>query len=86
MKFHIRNADGELVVSSYAELRSLYQRQFISDDDEVRRDDSDRWVKAGDMPDLRAARPPKYWKGNEFVWLAVAIAIGTLLMILLMKR
>jgi len=86
MKYFIRNEHGELRVQSYAELRTLYQRQFLSDDDEVRREGSDRWVKAGQMPDLRAIRPRRYFDGFEFAWLAIIICVATLLMILFFRR
>ncbi len=81
-KYHVRNEHGELVVGSYAELRTLYLRQFISDDDEVRREGTERWVKAGQMPDLRTAKPRPYFQGLEFAWLMVAITVGTLLIVL----
>lgn len=85
MRFHIRNQDGELEVGSLAELRTLYLRQFVSDDDEVRREGSERWVKAGQMPDLRSAKPRPLVHGNEFGWLAIAIAVGTLVLVLVMQ-
>lgn len=85
-KFFVRNQDGELTVSNFAELRTLYLRQFISDDDEVRRDGTDRWQKAGLMPELRTAKPHPYLHGNEFAWLAIIIAVATLLMVLVMGR
>ncbi len=86
MKFQIRTRDGELTVGSYAELRVLYQRQFVGDDDEVRREGSDRWVKAGTMPDLQAIKPKPWLHGFEFAWLVAAIAILSLVLVLLMGR
>jgi hypothetical protein len=85
MKFHIRNGDGELVVPSYAELRTLYLRKFIADDDEIRREGSDQWIRAGQMPDLRTAKPRPFFHGFEFVWLSIAIAVGSLILILLRR-
>lgn len=85
MKFFIRTERGELTVQSYAELRTLYQRQFLSDEDEVRREGSHRWVKAGQMADLRAIKPRRFYDGFEFAWLAIAICVGTLLLILLSR-
>jgi hypothetical protein len=85
-RFHVRNQHGELEVGTFAELRTLYLRQFISDEDEIRRDGSEQWVKAGLMPDLRLAKPRPYLHGNEFGWLAVAIAVGTLIMVFLMRK
>jgi hypothetical protein len=85
MKYLIRSEHGELKVQSYAELRTLYQRQFISDEDEVRKEGSDRWVKAGKMPDLRAIRPRPFFDGFEFAWLVIAISIATLIVLLLRR-
>lgn len=85
-KFHVRSEGRELTVDSLAELRKLYLRQFVSDEDEVRREGSDTWQKAGLMPDLKSAKPYPYFHGNEFVWLSVAIAIGTLVLLLLMRK
>ncbi|MBI5545169.1 MAG: hypothetical protein HY901_14865 [Deltaproteobacteria bacterium] len=82
----MRNQHGELEVGTYAELRTLYLRQFISDDDEIRREGSDRWVKAGAMPDLRSAKPRPYFHGNEFGWLVVAITVFTLLLFFVMNH
>lgn len=39
---------------SFREFLSMYNMKFISADDLVRREFSDRWVRAGDMPELRA--------------------------------
>ena len=86
-KFLVRNPlGGELKVGSFGELRTLYLRQFISDDDEVRREGTSRWVKAGLMRELKAAKPRPYIHGNEFAWLAIFIAIGTLILIFVMQR
>ncbi len=86
MKYQVRNANGQLTVGSYAELRTLYHRQFISDDDEICREGSDQWIKAGNMPDLKAIKPRPWFQGLEFAWLAVLIAIGTLIMVLFFQR
>ena len=85
-RFQVRNEHGELSVGTFAELRTLYLRQFISDDDEVRRDGTSRWVKAGLMRELKAAKPRPYFHGNEFAWLAILIAVGTLVLVFLMQR
>lgn len=86
MKFYVRNEHGELVVPTYGELRKLYEKQFIDDEDEVRREGSDRWIKAGQMPELREARPRPWLQGNEMAWLAVAICVLTLLILALMPK
>jgi len=85
-KFYVRSDGRELTVNSMAELRTLYLRQFIGDEDEVRREGEDRWRKAGLMPDLKTAKPPPYIHGNEFGWLVIAIAICSLVLVLFMAK
>ena len=85
-KFFVRSEGRELTVGSMAELRTLYLRQFVSDEDEVRREGSERWQKAGLMPDLKSAKPHPYVHGNEFGWLVIAIAVGTLILVLIMSK
>ena len=46
----------ELVCPSLADLHALYTQGFLSDEDLVRADGSERWVAAGSMPALRGAR------------------------------
>lgn len=54
MKIYVRHGDGELMFPSFREFLSMYNAKFIAPDDLVRREFSDRWIRAGDMPELRA--------------------------------
>lgn len=54
MKIYVRHDDNELMFPSFREFVSMYRIRFISPDDLVRREFSDRWIRAGDMPELRA--------------------------------
>ena len=57
MRYHVKNADGrELVVPTLADLHALYDQGFLSDDDLVRGETSERWVRAGAMPALAGVR------------------------------
>ncbi len=57
MRYHVRNAEGEeLVCPSLADLHALYNQGFLTDDDQVRMERSQRWVRAGDMPALHGVR------------------------------
>lgn len=85
-KFYVRSEGRELTVNSMAELRTLYLRQFVSDEDEIRREGSDRWQKAGLMPDLKSAKPHPLIHGNEFGWLVILIAICSLVLVLFMAK
>ena len=76
-RYIVRSEGHELTVESLRELRTLYLRQFVGDEDEVRREGTDRWQKAGLMPDLQSAKPRPYFHGFEFAWLVLAIVLGT---------
>ena len=54
MRFHVRHDGNELTLPSFADLANLYRVQFLTDDDLVRRESSDRWIRVGDLPELRA--------------------------------
>jgi hypothetical protein len=57
MRYHVRDAGGrELVVPSLDDLHQLYQHGFLSDEDLVRPETSDRWVRAGSMHALQGVR------------------------------
>jgi hypothetical protein len=56
-RYVIRNEQGEeLLCPSLADLHALYVQGFLSDDDLVRAESSQRWVRAGAMPALRGVR------------------------------
>ncbi|HUK66503.1 MAG TPA: hypothetical protein VLV17_06710 [Anaeromyxobacteraceae bacterium] len=57
MRYVIRNAKGEeLVCPSLADLHALYVQGFLGDDDLVRAENSQRFVRVSAMPALRGAR------------------------------
>ncbi len=56
-RYVIRSAEGkELVCPSLADLHALYSQGFLGEDDLVRPESSQRWVRVGEMPALRAVR------------------------------
>jgi len=75
MRYRVRNAAGEeLVVPSLADLHALYDQGFLSDDDLVRAETSERWVAAGEMPALHGVRERRAdWKR---LWPIAAAAVG----------
>jgi len=82
MRYRVRNAAGEeLIVPSLADLHALYDQGFLSDDDLVRAETSERWVPAGAMPALhgvreRRADPKRLWPiAAAVVALAAALAL-----------
>jgi hypothetical protein len=82
MRYHVRNRNGEeLVVPSLTDLHGLYSQGFLEDDDFVRAENADHWVRAGRMPALAGVRtrrrePAKF----QMLLLAsiglVAVAVG----------
>jgi hypothetical protein len=57
MRYLVRDGSGnELTVPSLSTLHALYEQGFLGDDDLVRKESSDRWVRAGNLPALHGAR------------------------------
>lgn len=84
MRYHVKDPGGkELVVPSLDDLHDLYVHGFVGDDDLVRADTSERWVRAGAMPALQGVRDrradPKKMGLLLAAAIALAIAIGVLL-------
>lgn len=86
-RFHLRACarEGELCVANFAELQRLYHSGFIAPEDEIRRDGSDTWQKAGSMPELNTAKPRPWLEGNEFALLAALICALSLVLIFLFR-
>jgi hypothetical protein len=84
VRYHVRNQQGEeLVVPSLADLHCLYTHGFIDDEDYVRADNAERWVKAGRMPALAGVRVRQREPGRLLALILaaiafVAIAVGAL--------
>ncbi len=85
MRYVIRTPDGkELVCPSLADLHALYAQGFLGDEDLVRAETSDRWVKVGSMPALRGVREAKRDPKKVLMLLAAAAAL-VLAFVLLMR-
>jgi len=57
VRYRVRNARGEeLVCPSLSDLASLYRQGFLSDDDEVRPERSERWERLGDFAAFEGER------------------------------
>ncbi len=85
MKYFVRNPRGdELVCPTLADLAALYQHGFLEDDDLVRAERSQRWLRAGDFPALRGLKERRRepWKvmvllaGAAVLALALALLVG----------
>lgn len=88
MKVHVKErADGmELTFPSFAEFQTLWMRKFISDDDLVRREGSTRWIRAGDLPELRTMKDMARGNVQWGVWLTVGVTAFTLIVALIFQR
>ncbi len=78
MRYRVRNASGEeLVVPSLRDLHHLYEHGFLTDDDLVRSERSDRWIRAGAMPALHGARERRADPRKLALLAAGALALAT---------
>jgi len=83
-RYFVRELGGrELVCPSLADLHALYTQGFFGEDDEVRAEGSERWVRAGDMPALAGARErrsdPRRMRALLLASIAAALLGGLLL-------
>ena len=53
MRVYVRHGERELMFPSFKEFQAMYRLKFIAPDDLVRRETSERWLRAGDLPELR---------------------------------
>lgn len=84
-RYLIRGREGqELVCPSLADLHALYSQGFLSDDDLVKMEGSQRWVPAGSMPALRGVRERKADPRKAALVLAAALLL-TLALALLVR-
>ncbi len=87
MRYLVRNAEGEeLVCPSLADLHGLYNQGFLSDDDFVRAESSQRWVRVGSMPALRGVREERRDPRKMAMLLAAALALALALLLLVKLR
>ncbi len=86
MRYRVRNAEGkELVVPSLGDLHALYDQGFLSDDDLVRQETSERWVRAGAMPALHGVRERRADARRLLPVLAAMVALAAALALLLAR-
>jgi hypothetical protein len=86
VRYHVKDADGrELVVPTLGDLHALYDRGFLADDDLVRSETSDRWVRAGAMPALVGVRLRRAAPRKVVYLLAAAIALVAAFALLLAR-
>jgi hypothetical protein len=86
MRYHVKDAQGkELVVPSLDDLHDLYVHGFLADDDLVRADTSERWVRAGAMGALQGVRERRADPRKMGLLLAAAIALATAIGVLLAR-
>ena len=84
MRYRVRNAAGEeLVVPTLRDLHDLYTHGFLTDDDLVRSETATRWVRAGAMPALHGVREKRADPRLMALLLAAAIALATVVGVLL---
>lgn len=82
MKVYVRSDGGELACRSFGELQELFRLSLVGEDDLVRREGSERWVRAGDLPELRRLRQHQREERHFLAWALLAALLVTLAMVL----
>lgn len=86
MKFYVRHDGGELMFPSFKDFESMYRMKLVGPDDTVRRENSERWVRVGDLPELRlAAGAARELKTRRFVVQLTWAVVGVLSLIMLLQ-
>jgi two-component SAPR family response regulator len=86
MRYRVRNAAGEeLTVPSLGDLVRLYEGGFLGDEDLVRAETANRWVRAGAMDALHGVRERRRDPRRLGLLLIAAVALVTGLGILLAR-
>jgi hypothetical protein len=90
MKVFVRHEGRELVFPSFQDFQSMYRLKFVSPDDLVRRETSGRWLRAGDLPELRSLH--LYDRGGrrravtQAFWLMLGLfALGVMAQLFLLR-
>ena len=83
VRYFIKNQEGqELACPSLADLHALYAQGFLTDDDLVRPESSQRWCPVGSFPALRGVRAhraePNRMALVLVAALVLALAVGVL--------
>jgi hypothetical protein len=87
LRYQVRDTRGrELTVPSLEVLHALYHQGFLGDDDLVRREKDERWIRAGEMPALEGSRHRRAGPRWIMTVLAAAVALAAALGILLAGR
>lgn len=91
MKIFVRHGDGELMFPSFRDFQTMYRLKFVGPDDLVRRENSDRWIPARNLPELRAIH--LYDRDGTRPWIKAALwlmlaafAVAVLLQLVLAPR
>jgi hypothetical protein len=79
MRYQVKVDDQMLTFNSIKELEKMYIHGFVSPEDMVKPENSERWVAAGTMPVLRGARP----KAKVETQMVVIVAMTLILLVLL---
>jgi hypothetical protein len=87
VRYQVRDSQGrELTVPSLTVLHALYDQGFLGEDDLVRRENDDRWVRAGAMPALEGSRHRRAAPRWILAVLAAAVALAAALGLMLAGR
>jgi len=87
VRYRVRNEKGEeLVCPTLGDLHSLYRQGFLSDDDLVRSDRSERWERLGDFAAFEGERGRRREPRRVLLLVLLGLAFAALAAWLLGRR
>lgn len=87
MRYLVRDADGrELLVPSLPDLHALYAHGFLSDDDLVRAESSEHWIRAGKMQALQGVREVRTESPRKVALIVAALIVLATVVGVLLSR
>jgi hypothetical protein len=82
MGYRVRNADGEIQFSDFADLEKAYRAKLVDPEDEVKGESDADWTRAGQIRLLKGLRPESRFPGEASRWYLrgfwLCIAVGAL--------
>ena len=73
---------------SFGEVERAYLQGLVGPEDEVAEEGTEKWRKAGALPQLAAARRTgdQVWGGTQMLWIIFSIGTGSAALYLMAKR
>lgn len=85
MKYVVRSADGELEYETFEQLREAASLGFVEPNDQVKKEGSDEWKRAGDLVPKMNRRKSVFMQRSTW-WVLAALVLAGGALFALLKR